>query len=177
MLLNTLNNLQKKRKERKTFMQSQQYLLPACLTSLHFSISHYNFSWNIVFRYCCNPGRHHSTRLSTAAGSLSSIKHAKDAPRRRATYKCSECEYTYIYISIYIHIQHSHFRWLEKSVCQHPTMITAATTMTSWGSGGQPVSDVAYFHTSGLISYCKQNGRQTCFRHGAVAPACLPLSE
>lgn len=106
-----------KKKERKTFMQSQQYCLPACLASLHFSISHYNFSWNIVFRYCCNPGRHHSTRLSTAAGSFSSIKHAKDAPRRRATYKCSECEYTNIYIYIYIYSHAALTLSLTRKVC------------------------------------------------------------
>lgn len=46
------------------------------------------------------------------------------------TYMCS------IYISIHIHIltpslSVTHFRWLEKSVCQQPTMITTTTTITS----------------------------------------------
>lgn len=110
------------------------------------------------------------------------VKHKtckRRAPRRRATYKCSECfAYTYIvrvYITIYIHSTVLTLSLTRKVCLSTPDNdYSNNNNNDKLGGGEQPVSDIAYFHTSGLISYCKQNGRQTCFRHGAVAPACLP---
>lgn len=161
----------------------QPYCLPVC--------RHFTFRFHIIisvgiFRYSGNPGpSSFNTPVSRCCRKL--VKHKTCKRRHDAKQLTSAASCISLYIFIYsmsalsLALSHSvaHFCWLEKSVCQHPTMITATTMAASRVGRAGGLS--ATLHIFTLPVWFHIANKMADRRVSAMAPwhlpACLPATQ